>query len=171
MTLLLNAFTASAFMRGSTATTTGLRHLNVAVCGAKQVVALKQDLISPQEFMADETGMPNAYVDLYDPTSPRASYVTESRAGFYVVSELTTEAAGVCHKTGFWTFAGDGMDDIIYTQSMCDGSLIDGTYEHEILYGTGKYECATGNVVRTEFIDGDIVTFDISICIDQSACA
>jgi hypothetical protein len=182
ITLLSSAFSASALMHGSTRgqhsqqaddtdavlKTRQLQASAAGVCEAIQVVALKQDLINPQVFLADGTGMRNAYIDLYDPTSPKTSYVTESRRGVYVVYELTTtsDTFNVCYKTGSWTFSGDGPDDIFYTRSMCDGSLIDGTFDHVIGHGTGKYECATGNIIESEA--GDVVTFDLSLC---STCA
>jgi hypothetical protein len=173
-TLLSSVFAASAeFTRGqhskqaddTDAAVLKTRHIAEAAaagCEAIQVVALKQDLLSPQAYLADGTGMPNAYIDVYDPTAPKTSYVTESRIGFYGVSQLTTEAAGACYKTGSWAFSDDGPDDMFYTRSMCDGSLMDGTFDQLISHGTGKYECATGNIVRAEA--ADIVTFDLSFC-------
>jgi hypothetical protein len=79
---------------------------------------------------------------------------------------VNTTVDGVCYKTGGWSFF-DADDDSIYTISPCDGSLIDGTFDQLILYGTRKYECAIEYVSKMQV--KVILIFASSLdCIDHS---
>jgi hypothetical protein len=143
-----------------------LQQDETAACQRMQVAALQHDITNPRVTLDEELGGQRMhYVDFFDPTSPQTSFVTESRAGYFYQATLMARASTICHKTGTWVFPGTAAaeESSISVKSMCGGALIDGTYAQVVMHGTGKYECATGgNVVQKA--DGDIVTFDITVC-------